>query len=218
MVWLKYFLCLVIILFSGTKLSRYGDTIGEKTGLGGLWIGLVLLAAITSVPEMITGISSAALVGLPDLALGTLFGSCLFNLGMLALLDILSRPAPILSRVHLRHVASAGVGIFLVAIAAGGIFAGEKATGLVLGWVGIPSIILLVLYLVGVRQEACKRGYCFDSKKIGKQRSRKKIKISRQDLSDEFAWLLTKLRKRSPEKFRQLKKLKRIEPHPLFIV
>jgi len=152
LVWLKFLLCLVIILFSGTKLARYGDAIAKKTGLGGVWIGLVLLAAITSMPELTTGVSSVALVGLPDLALGTLFGSCLFNLGILALLDILYHPTPILSQVSLRHVASAGVGILLIAVAAVSIFAGERLSELALGWVGIPSIIILILYLVAVRQ------------------------------------------------------------------
>ena len=152
LVWLKYLACLVIILFAGTRLARYGDAIGEKTGLGGLWVGLVLLAAITSVPELVTGVSSAALVGLPDLAMGTLLGSCLFNLLILALLDILYRPAPVLSKARLRHVASAGVGILLIGIALGSIWAGGMFSGFALGWVGIPSIIILILYLVGVRQ------------------------------------------------------------------
>jgi len=152
LVWLKFLLCLVIILFAGTRLARYGDIIGKKTGLGGLWIGLVLLAAITSMPELVTGVSSAALVKLPDLALGTLFGSCLFNLAILALLDILYHPTPILSKVSSRHMASAGVGILLIGIGAVSILAGERLSGLALGWVGVPSIIILVVYLVGVRQ------------------------------------------------------------------
>ena len=152
MVWLKFRLCLVIILFSGTKLARYGDAIAKKTGLGGVWIGLLLLAAVTSMPELTIGVSSVALVGLPDLALGTLFGSCLFNLVILALLDILYHPTPILSQVSLRHVASAGVGMLLVAIAAVSILAGEGLSGLALGWVGIPSIVILILYFVAVRR------------------------------------------------------------------
>jgi cation:H+ antiporter len=152
LVWLQYLACLVIILFAGTRLARYGDAIGEKTGVGGLWIGLVLLAAITSVPELVTGVSSAALVGLPDLAMGTLLGSCLFNLTLIALLDFLYREGPILSKAQLRHVASAGVGILLMAVAAVSIFAGEKLTGVRLGWVGIPSIVILIIYLVAVRQ------------------------------------------------------------------
>lgn len=152
MVWLKFLLGFVIILFTGTKLARYGDAIAEKTGLGRIWIGLVLLATITTMPELAVGVSSAALVGLPDLALGTLFGSCIFNLVILALLDVLCRSAPILSKVSLRQMASAGWGILLIAIAAGSILAGERLSGLALGWVGVPSIIIIVVYLVGVRQ------------------------------------------------------------------
>ena len=151
MVWLKFLLCLVIILFSGTKLARYGDAIGEKTGLGRIWIGLLLLAVITSMPELVTSVSAVALVGLPDLAFGTIFGSCLFNLAIIGLLDILHHSTPILSKASSRHMASAGLGMLLVAIAAGSILAGERFSGLALGWVGIPSIIIPIIYLVGVR-------------------------------------------------------------------
>ena len=85
MIWFKFALCLVIILFAGIKLARYGDAIAEKTGLGRVWIGLVLLAAITSMPELVTGVSSVALVKPPepDLAMGTLLGSCSLNLAIL---------------------------------------------------------------------------------------------------------------------------------------
>jgi cation:H+ antiporter len=152
LVWFKFLLCVVTILFAGTKLARYGDVIAEKTGMGRIWIGLVLLATITTMPELVTGISSAALVGVPDLALGTLFGSCIFNLTILALLDILYHPTPILSKASWRHIASAGMGILLIAIAAGSIFAGERFSGLSLGWVGIASIIIIIVYLAGARQ------------------------------------------------------------------
>jgi len=151
-VWLKFVLCLAIILFAGTKLARYGDAIAEKTGLGRIWIGLVLIAAITTMPELVTSVSSVALVNSPDLALGTLFGSCLFNLSILALLDILHRSTPALTEASLRHTAPAGFGILLIAIAAGGILAGVRFSRLALGWVGIPSIIILVAYLVGMRR------------------------------------------------------------------
>ena len=151
MVWLKFIACLIIILFAGTRLARYGDAIAEKTGWGRIWVGLIFLAFITSSPELVTGVSSVALVRLPDLGLGTLLGSCMFNLSILALLDILYRPAPILSRASSRHMATAGLGILLIAFAAGGILAGEKLSGLALGWVGIPSIILVIVYLVAMR-------------------------------------------------------------------
>jgi cation:H+ antiporter len=151
LVWLKFVICLAIILVSGTKLSRYGDAIAEKTGLGGIWIGLILIAVITSMPELVTGVSAAALVKSPDLAVGILFGSNMLNLGVIALLDVLSHPTPVLSRASPGHIASAGLMILLVAIAAGAIAAGGRISGLALGWLGVPAIIILIVYLVGVR-------------------------------------------------------------------
>lgn len=145
-------MCLAIILFAGTRLARYGDAIAEKTGLGRIWIGLVLLAFITSMPEMVTGVSSAALVASPDLALGTLFGSCCFNLSILALLDILHKHTPVLTEASSRHVVSAGWGTLLIAIAAGGVVIGGRFSSLSPGWVGMPSIVILLVYLVGMRQ------------------------------------------------------------------
>jgi cation:H+ antiporter len=150
LIWFKFVLCLAIILFAGTKLAQYGDAIGEKTGLGRIWIGLVLLAAITSMPELVTGVSAAAVVGLPDLALGTLLGSCSLNLFILALLDIFHERTPILTEASSGHVISAGWVILLMAIAAGTIFAGERFSGLALGWLGILSIVILVVYLLGM--------------------------------------------------------------------
>ena len=150
MVWLKFVLCLVIILFAGTKLAQYGDAIAEKTGLGRIWIGLVLIAAITTMPELVTSVSSVALVHSADLALGTLLGSCCFNLSILALLDILHSRTPVLSVASPRHVITAGWGALLIAIAAAGIIAGGRFSFLASGRVGIPSIIILILYLLGM--------------------------------------------------------------------
>ncbi len=155
LVWLKFLLCLGIILFAGTKLARYGDAIAEKTRLGRIWIGLLLLAFITTAPELVTAVSSVALINPevgPDLAMGTLFGSCLFNLTIFAVLDIQHPRTPVLGEAKRRHIASAGIGILLIAVAAGSILAGERLSGLALGWIGVPSIIILVLYLMGARQ------------------------------------------------------------------
>ena len=152
MLWLAFIFCLVVILFAGFKLTKYGDAIAEKTGLGAVWIGLVLIALVTSLPELATGISAAALVDAPDLALGTIFGSCTFNLAILAILDILYSGGPILNKVSKGHIISAGAGALLVALAAAGIFFGEGLSGLSLGWVGVPSLILFIFYVFSVRQ------------------------------------------------------------------
>ena len=82
-----FLLCAVIIFFAGKKLSRYGDMLSEKTGLSKGWVGLILMASVTSLPELMVGISSSAIVQSADLAVGDILGSRAFNLGILAMLD-----------------------------------------------------------------------------------------------------------------------------------
>lgn len=147
MVWLKLLVCVAIILFAGTKLAFYGDAIAEKTRLGRLWIGLVLISIVTTMPELVTSVSSAALVDSPDQALGNLFGSCMFNLTTLAVIDVICVAGPVLSQVSPRHALSGGVGIVLLGVAIAGILAADTVFGEAVGWVGIPSFVILVLYL-----------------------------------------------------------------------
>jgi cation:H+ antiporter len=50
------------------------------------------------------------------------------------------------------HIISAGAGALLVALAGLSIFFGENLSGLSLGWVGVPSLLLFILYLISIRQ------------------------------------------------------------------
>lgn len=48
MIWVQFAATALVIVLAGVRLARYGDVLGEKTGLGRSWIGVVLLAATTS--------------------------------------------------------------------------------------------------------------------------------------------------------------------------
>ncbi len=153
MVWLKFIACLLIILFAGKRVARYGDVIAEKTGLGGVWVGVVLLAAATSLPELFNGISSAALVGAPDLTIGDLFGTNTFNLLVLALLDIAYRGGPLLTAAASGHMLTAGLSLVLVSFATASLLLGGAFSALGIGWesgtswIGIYTPIIFLLYL-----------------------------------------------------------------------
>jgi len=155
LVWTQFFICVLLVLFFGAKLARYGDIIAEKTGLGGIWVGLLLLAAVTSLPEIITGVSAVALVGGRDganLAMGNIFGSNTLNLFIIAILDIIYRSGPLLSVVGGGHKFSAGLGILLIAFAGGSIILGTEVWDGAIGWVTIYSVVLALLYLWGSRR------------------------------------------------------------------
>ncbi|MGD8644149.1 MAG: sodium:calcium antiporter, partial [Chromatiales bacterium] len=115
-VWLQFLLCLGLIGLAGVKLTRYGDVIADKTGLGGSWIGLILIASVTSLPELATGVSAVGWVAVPDIALGDILGSCVFNLLILALLDALHRERSVYAQAAAGHVLTAGFGIVLIGV------------------------------------------------------------------------------------------------------
>ncbi len=77
----------IFIIIVGKKLSIYGDALGDLMGIEKSWIGVVLLAGVTSLPEMVTSIS-ATLMGNPDMAASNIFGSNMFNIFVVFIIDI----------------------------------------------------------------------------------------------------------------------------------
>ncbi|MBI5848407.1 MAG: sodium:calcium antiporter [Nitrospirae bacterium] len=149
MLWLGFLICTAAIVYSGTRLSKYGDIIAEKTGLGRAWIGIVLMASITSLPELVTGVGSVTFAGVPDIAVGDVLGSCVFNMLIFAILDTLYRPAPISTKAHQGHVLSAAFGLLLLSIVCISMFLREQLSPI--GWLGPYSFLFIVIYFIGMR-------------------------------------------------------------------
>ena len=148
MIWTQFAATALVIIVAGVHLARYGDVLGEKTGLGRSWIGVVLLAATTSLPELFTGFGATALAPLPDIALGDVLGSCMFNLLILSLMDAV-QPEPLSTRAHQGHALSIGFGLLLVGIAGTGLVAGDRIP--TMSRVGFLSPLLIALYFVAMR-------------------------------------------------------------------
>ena len=96
---LQFVLCALLIARAGYMLCVSADRIAQATGLSRGWVGLALLATVTSLPELASGISAVAVVDAPNLAVGNALGACVFNL--LFLVAIHCRcPARCAARVH----------------------------------------------------------------------------------------------------------------------
>jgi cation:H+ antiporter len=149
-VWLQFFVCIALIGFAGVKLSRYGDILAEKTGMGGTWVGLVLLASVTSLPELITGASAVTLAHTPNIAVGNVLGACVMNLLMIVILDFLHRGESVYTRASHGHILAAGFGVVLLAFVGFNLLLGDKMAPS-LGHVGLYTPVILLLYLVAMR-------------------------------------------------------------------
>lgn len=145
--WLIFLLSAGAVILAGVRLSRDGDTIAERTGLGGAWVGAVLVAGATSLPELAVDIS-AVRQGHVSLAVGDLFGSSMANILILAVADLLTRHVQVLQRVAINQVLVGLLAITLTALAAIGISAHAGFSILNIGW---APLTIGLAYLAGMR-------------------------------------------------------------------
>ncbi|MFQ6067584.1 MAG: sodium:calcium antiporter [bacterium] len=151
-VWLKFSICSLAMIYAGYKLSLYGNIISEKTQITKTLMGFIFLAVATSLPEFVTSGSSITVVHSPNLAAGDLFGSLLINLMIIALLDLIQGRGPLMYEARPSHILYGGLSIILMAIVCGSIFLRSQLNGSlgVFGF-GLDSLVLLAIYILGLR-------------------------------------------------------------------
>jgi cation:H+ antiporter len=151
LLWLQLLLCLAVIGYAGYFLSRYGDIIAEKSGISASWIGLILLSTATSLPELVTGISAVTFANAPDIAVGDVLGSTVFNLAILVILDALYKRETLYSKAAQGHILSVSLGSLLIAFAGFSLLLDHAGLSPALGHVGFYSPFIAAVYLVAIR-------------------------------------------------------------------
>ena len=138
-----------ILLFSRLLVSS-ADVIADRTGLGRSFVGVMMLATATSLPELVTGVSSILLVDQPDLAAGDAFGSNLVNLVIIGIIDLLWRNGPILVAVGRGPIVVGFLGIAVVGCTIVAMLA-HNATSFAETWPVSPvSLALFLVFLFGM--------------------------------------------------------------------
>lgn len=151
LIWLQFALCVCVIGVAGVRLSRYGDAIAALTGLSRNWVGLILLATVTSLPELVTGLSAVTVAAAPDIAVGDALGSCVFNLAILAMIDVSYRQGAIYAIAGKGHIVSAGFGVILLAGVGLAVLLTMQGMMPSIGHVSLASVMIFVMYLVAMR-------------------------------------------------------------------
>jgi len=147
MVWIIFIITAATIVYAATQLAKYGDIIAIRTRLSGMFIGVLLMAGATSLPEVLTSIS-ALNQGTPNLAAGNLLGSNTFNMLLLAIIDIVYRNERVLRKAALKHALTGSLAVFLIGLVVFFILADIDVK---FGWIGIDSILIIAAYVIAVR-------------------------------------------------------------------
>ncbi|MEE2656474.1 MAG: hypothetical protein VYB71_02675 [Chloroflexota bacterium] len=137
----------VVVVLSAIALAKAGDTIASNTRLGHLWVGSLLIAGATSLPELVTNIA-AVRINNPGLAAGNILGANMLNVSNLALIVALFGGRHIFQQLTKGQEILAIEAFILTALATAYVVIGSSAN-----WFGVTpgAVSILIVYLIGSR-------------------------------------------------------------------
>lgn len=136
-----------VVVYFGVQLAIYGDALAELTGWGRLFVGSLLVAMATSLPELATNISAVRLeTPNPELAVSTVIGANMLNMWKLSLVALLFGGMAFLSRVSSEQSYLVVVSVVITGTA---LVFGAVKIDIEIWQIGLASWILLLLFVGG---------------------------------------------------------------------
>lgn len=132
-------------LIAGVALQQTSETIAKEIGMTGVVFGATILAAVTALPEVSTGLAAIRL-GDHKLAVSDIFGGNAF-LPVVFLVATLVSGKSVLPQAQKSDMYLTALGILLTAVYIFGLIFRPRRQ---IARMGIDSIVVLVLYVIGV--------------------------------------------------------------------
>ena len=148
--WLLIYLVLAsLVIFLSIKLSKYVDLLDKKTKIAGALLGGILLAGVTSLPELFTSLTGTIVVGKNDLVLGNIMGSDFFDIMIFGIVYFLFFKKFTEGKVGKQHYFSClFTALMLIAVTiAAFVF---SANGWLIGYFNPMSLVIIAIYVVSV--------------------------------------------------------------------
>ncbi len=176
-VWLKFIALLILVYIFGSRVTRSSDIIAEKKGWGRAFMGVVFISMVTSFPELFTGISAASIVKSPEISLGQIVGSCMFNLTIIALVQLFFRKNSLFKNNSKKDLLPLLFSFILIVMFSLTLIISFKIQILN---VGISSVIIFAVYIVLIH-------YIFKNRKSGGSKETNYAKESLKNAVISFA-------------------------------
>ncbi|MCI8850442.1 MAG: sodium:calcium antiporter [Erysipelotrichaceae bacterium] len=149
MIYLVYLALAIAVVLLAVRLSYYVDVLDRKTNLSGAFIGGVMLAAVTSLPELFTALTAVIAIDRPQLVQGDIFGSNVFNLCVIGVLILFTYQNYRRSSLSKTHKSTIIYSLIMYALAFIGMLKPMEISLGVLN-VNLMSILILVVYGINV--------------------------------------------------------------------
>lgn len=136
----------LVILVMGYFLSTSGEALAARTGLGDSFFGAVFITISTSLPE-IRNVLTAVKLGRHVLAVSGIFGTNLFDVGVIFLVDLLYPDGAVLIAVGMFSIVAGLTGFVVTAVYVIGLI--ERRDPALFG-VGLDSYAVVTIYVGGI--------------------------------------------------------------------
>jgi cation:H+ antiporter len=149
----RFLLLAAVVVVAALLLPGFAARIAEHTGLGDTFVGTVLVAITTSLPEAVTAVA-AVRMGAPELAVGGIIGSNLFNLAIFGIADLFYWRGSLLAAAERSHLVPLAAGMLLAALLALVIHRCPRRRLLRLtwfGWTALAAWLASGIVLYGLR-------------------------------------------------------------------
>ncbi len=146
-----YVILATLVVVLSAKLADYVDLIDKKSNISGAFIGGVILAAVTSLPELFTSFSAVVIVKNPNLVIGNILGSNLFNMTIFGIVILLWAKNFSKARIGKSHFKITMFTLFLFAMMFFAVILGIDYS---LFNISIYSLIIIITYIISIRYMA----------------------------------------------------------------
>jgi len=144
-----YTLVASFVVLLSLKLSDYVDLLDKKTNVSGAFLGGILLAAVTSLPELFTSLTSTLLLNQNRYVIGNILGSDLFNFVLFFIIFAIFAKKFVDAKVSKHHLLSlVFIAVLYSLTAIGGYVFNYK--NILWGWFNPISIAILAVYAFSV--------------------------------------------------------------------
>ena len=138
-----------LVVFLSIKLSDYVDLLDKKTKVSGALLGGILLAGVTSLPELFTSLTGTLIVGDNKLVLGNIMGSDFFDIMIFGVVYFLFFKKFTQGKIGKQHYLTCFFTALMLIVVTVAAFVFNK-NGWLLGWFNPMSFLIIIIYVLSV--------------------------------------------------------------------
>ena len=145
-VWCRFTIAAIAVIGAAIWMAFIGAEIAELTSWESSFVGSIFLAISTSMPEIVVTIAAMRL-GAIDMAVADILGSNMFNIAIIAPVDLAYIKGPLFNEISSSHLVTTGVMILMNVIVMSGLrFRQKNKTFIIVSWY---TPVIFSLYILG---------------------------------------------------------------------